>query len=299
MTPDVEDDRSSSRLAVPGFARDARRRTVVSAELPFFNDPAMTAKLIRVGLEPVRSELPQLCRLADFGGADGYVAQAFVEDLASQGVHTDAVVVDVNLQTLQLAQRRGLAVVPCNLERVQLAPVHIIVMRLALQYNDLNAQKRILTNAFDCLVPGGVLLLQAEAGESGSAAFRNRLVRALQTVADEPASARQCRWLSSRGLTSLVSRRGFELVRVDVEFLTFESALDDLLLLAWTRFHGAPVTDKARRRYASFCEYAHRLARRMVGRPTAWCLRTHTDGSICFKSEQMLIVARKPTATST
>jgi hypothetical protein len=288
------EEAASSRLAVPGVARDARLRTIVSAELPFFNDPAMTARLISAGLEPVRAEIPRRCRVADFGGADGYVAQAMVEYLARQDIQAHAIVVDANPQSLELAQRRGLAVVPCNLEQVKLAAVHVIVMRLVLQYNDAEAQRRILTRAFQCLAPGGFLLLQAEAGTSGSVLFRNRLARALQNAMDEP-PARQCRWMSTPGLTTLVSRRGFELVLVEPEFLVFEMPLDEMLLLAWTRFHGAPVTDEARSRFASFCDYAQSLTGRMLARPGASGLRVDADGSKYFASRQTLIVARKST----
>jgi hypothetical protein len=279
---------------VPGVARDVRWRTVVSAELPFFNDPVMIAKLISAGLEPVRPELPHQCRLADFGGADGYVAQAFAEHLELHGIEASAIVVDANPQSLELAQRRGLAVVPCNLERVRIAPVHVVVMRLALQYNDLDAQKRILTRTFECLAPGGVLLLQAEASENSSVLFRNQLIHALQRVEHGTLSARRCRWLSTRGLISLVSRRGFDLRQVNADFLSFETPLDDLLLLAWTRFHGVPASDEARRQYASFSEYAHRLAGRMLTRPEISDLRVHTDGRTHFVSRQALIIARKP-----
>jgi len=292
--PAPEADATASRLAVPGYARDACRRTCLPAELPFFNDPEMVARLVRTGLEPVVHTLPSRCRIADLGGADGYVAQALCGYLAGRGIDAAGVVVDANLESLRVAQKRGLAIVPCNLESVRLAPVNVAVIRLVMQYNSLAAQGRILDRVFECLAPGGILLLQAEGGTLANVSFRNRLSRFLQSVPGVGGPALNCRWISTAGMTRLVRARGFQLRLVCEDFLAFETALDDLLLLAWTRFHGTPTSSEAAGRlFDSFCEYANTLAARVLERGVDTGL-LNTGRGIGFSSRHALILATRP-----
>jgi len=295
MPAHPERSATAARLAVPGYARDARRQTCLPAELPFFNDPRRVAQLVRAGLEPVLEKLPPRCRIADLGGADGYVAQALCDHLAGRGVKADGVVVDANLESLRIAQKRGLAVVPCNLENVHLAPVHVAVIRLVMQYNSLTAQGRILTRAFECLAPGGILLLQAEAGTLVNVLFRNLLSRFLQSLQGSGGPMLNGRWLSTGGMTRLVRARGFELLKVHEGFLTFETALEDLLLLAWTRFHGTPTSSEAARRlFDSFREYANALAVRVIERGGDGGLYVDSTRGIGFSSRHVLILATRP-----
>jgi hypothetical protein len=298
MTPaHAEPDATAARLTVPGYARDARRHTCLSAELPFFNDAAMAARLMQAGLEPMLETLPPRCRIADLGGADGYVAQACRDYLAGHGVRAEAVVVDANLESLRIAQRRGLEIVPCNLESVRLSPVNVALIRLVMQYNGLDAQRRILTRALECLVPGGLLILQAEAGALANVLFRNLLCRFLEQVPGSGGPIRSGRWLSTRGLIRLVRARGFVLLKVSEDFLTFETALEDLLVLAWTRFHGTPTTsEETRQRFEAFRTYANTLAARLLERGLEAGLQVNPQRGVGFSSRHVLILATKPIA---
>lgn len=279
------------RVQAPGCARDHRQRTCVSAELAFFNDEVMAARFITAAVEPVLADFPTTCRIADFGGADGFLAQAIRDHLGVRGINATTVVVDGNARTLALAQQRGLKVVPGSLESVRLAPVSAVAMRLVLHYNSLASQVRILQRAFDCLLPGGYLLLQAEAGDRSSATFRNLVVSALE----QNQGPGRCRWLASESLQTLVLRRGFEVVLADTDSFVFETPLDTLLQLAWTRFHGAPEPiNGSQSGYAEFYESARKLAERLRQRKVAPWLRTDETGSIWFTSRHALIVARKP-----
>ncbi|MGA8499299.1 MAG: class I SAM-dependent methyltransferase [Xanthobacteraceae bacterium] len=286
---------SALRLRAPGCARDVRQQTSVAAELPFFNDAAMAQRLIETGLDPLLRHIPANCRLADFGGADGFLAQAIRNHLEQRGIRATAVVVDANAASLAVAQRRGLRIVPASLEHVRLSSVHLVVMRLVLHYNGLEAQSRILAHAFHCLAPGGYLLLQAEAGERGSAVFRNLLVRALERFGASNAPEAGCRWLSTEALERLARRRDYEIMMTRDDIFVFETRLSDLLRLSWTRFHGTPDTNEnSRRQYASFCDYANVLAGRMMQRRSTTGLRINSAGEIRFVSRHALIVARKP-----
>lgn len=292
-----ETEAAAARLAVPGYARDARRNTCLPAELPFFNDRDMAARLIHASLDPVLETLPPRCRIADLGGADGYVAEVFRDYLATRGISAEAVVVDANLDSLQVAQRRGLAVVPSNLESVRLAPVHVAVIRLVLQYNGLVAQKRILERAFECLVPGGLLILQAETGSLASTLLRNLLCRFLQNIRGSDGPLQGGRWLSLRGMTRMLQACGFVLVQVHEDFLTFQTAFEDLLALAWTRFHGTPTSsEETRRQFESFRGYANGLAGKLLKRAADTDLSAQSPQTIRFSSRHALMVATKPSA---
>ena len=284
---------TADRLGVPGYARDAQRRTCLPAELPFFNDPRRTEHLARASLEPILETLPARCRVADLGGADGYVARAFRDYLAGRGIGVEAVVVDANPESLRVAQKHGLSVVPGNLETVRLRGINIAIIRLVMQYNSLAAQKRILMRAFECLVPRGVLILQAETGTLPSVLFRNLLSRFLQHVQGADSPALNGRWVSTRGLARLVGASGFSSPRVSEDFLVFETQLEDLLRLAWTRFYGTPTsTEESRRRFDAFRAYANTLATRLLERGVAADL-TAAAGTIVFSSRHALIVATK------
>lgn len=142
----------------------------------YYSSQENAKRFIKIGIEPKLHLLPQEIKLADFGSGDGFLTEAVIRYLETQGRTVHATAIDGSEKELKVAQKRGLRTEQGNLEELNYSEVFdLVIMRAVLHYNSYDAQSRIIDKIMQALKPNGIFINQLSSGDLPNVKLRNSL----------------------------------------------------------------------------------------------------------------------------
>ncbi len=141
----------------------------------YFNSSQNAKIFAEIGISPYISQLPQDIKLADFGGAEGFLTNVVKKYLEGFGKQVEGIVVDANPNYLRDANKRGFITLESPLEEAKLHNFDLIIMRAVLHYNSKAEQKKILQKVKTALNPDGVFVHQLSSGDKYNVELRNKI----------------------------------------------------------------------------------------------------------------------------
>jgi SAM-dependent methyltransferase len=113
----------------------------------------------------ILDKLPKSIKIADFGGAHGFLSKFIKNRLEKNGKTVDVVVIDENTKELAEADAKGLKTLKANIENISLEDKQdLIIMRFVLHYNSLEGINNILGNVKKSLKESGYFINQVNSG---------------------------------------------------------------------------------------------------------------------------------------
>ncbi len=142
----------------------------------YFNSEESARTFNEVGISQVVPRLSDKISMADFGGGDGFLAEAVRDYLGDQAIVAKASVIDMNPASLTRAQERGLHIVQSDLGSVKIKPrLDLAIARAVLHYNPLERQRRILSQIAANIRPGGNFVHSISSGDPANCALRGMI----------------------------------------------------------------------------------------------------------------------------
>lgn len=141
----------------------------------YFSNSEVAKSFVDAGIKDIEKELPKDIKMADYGGGQGFLTKIVADWLKSQGHNVEAFVIDGNSKFLQVAQKEGLQIYQCNLEKCDFKNADLLTMRAVNHYNSLEKQLEILKSALKALREKGYLISQISSGSEENCRLRSEI----------------------------------------------------------------------------------------------------------------------------